>query len=329
MRIDNDNTDVVPIIDENDRTLVPIRFIAEAFGCEVKWDGEQRKVYIYNKKHPHDMFNALMKQLGNDSVFGEINKNYDPELCDYIEMTIGKTDYTAYAYEGKTASPHGDLADLYNAFQKTMDTAPVIVNDRTLVPLRAVSESILKNVYWNDGLVTVTDVEETITDADAAARLGEIKNAPVPRRIERVAINTTGERYYPEQLNIYGVTASDNDGNKEEGAVDLDIKTRWSALGKNTLTLDLGETPQTVAGVAIAMWKGAERIYPFSIEYSADGETWQTALDKTQNTGESEGFERYMFPEPVSARFIRYSGDGATDPNKNYCHISEIAVLGE
>ena len=26
---------------------------------------------------------------------------------------------------------------------------------------------------------------------------------------------------------------------------------------------------------------------------------------------------------------IRYSGDGATDPKKNYCHISEIAVLGK
>ena len=35
-----------------------------------------------------------------------------------------------------------------------------------------------------------------------------------------------------------------------------------------------------------------------------------------------------VFPETVKARYIRYSGDGATDPQKNYCHISEIAVLG-
>ena len=327
MRIDNDNTEVVPVIDENDRTLVPIRFIAEAFGCEVKWDGTQQKVSIYNKKHPHDMFNALMKQLGNDTKFGD-DPYYDPVLCDYIEMTIGQTDYTAYTYEGKTATPRGDMADVFNHFGKTMDTAPVIENERTLVPLRAVTESILKNVYWNDGLVTVSDVEEAFSDETAAARLDEIKNAPVPERIERVALNTTGEKYYKDQLDVYGVSASDNDGNKEEGAIDLDIKTRWSASGANTLTVDLGDDPKTVSGVAIAMWKGAEREYPFMIEYSEDGESWKTALEKTQNTGESEGFEKYMFPEPVTAKYIRYSGDGDTTPGKNYCHISEIAILG-
>ena len=103
--------------------------------------------------------------------------------------------------------------------------------------------------------------------------------------------------------------------------------TRWSAFGANTLTLDLGSV-QGVTGVAIAMWKGAERIYPFTIEYSTDGETWETALPKTQNSGTTEGMEEYMFGTPVYARYIRYSGDGATDPEKNYCHISEIAVLG-
>ena len=317
VRIDNDNTEVVPVIDENDRTLVPLRFIAEAFGCEVKWDGEQQKVYIYNKKHPHDMFNALMKDMGNDLTFGESFPYYDPNLCDYIVMTIGKTDYTAYAYEGQTADPHGKLADLFSTFGKTMDTAPVIENDRTLVPLRAVTESILKNVYWNDGLITVSDVEEAFSDKTAAARLAEIKNAPVPKKIERVAINGTGEKYYNNQLDVYGVSSSDNDGNKEDGAVDLDIKTRWSASGANTLTIDLGDTPVDVTGVAIAMWKGAERTYPFVIEYSADGQTWQTALPKTQNTGESEEFEKYMFPQPVTARYIRYSGDGDTVPGKN------------
>ena len=40
------------------------------------------------------------------------------------------------------------------------------------------------------------------------------------------------------------------------------------------------------------MWKGSERIYPFTIEYSVDGKTWETALPKTQNTGESSEFEK-------------------------------------
>ena len=37
--------DVAPVIID-DRTLVPARFIAEAFGCDVQWDGSDRTVYI-------------------------------------------------------------------------------------------------------------------------------------------------------------------------------------------------------------------------------------------------------------------------------------------
>ncbi len=276
IRIDNDSTDVVPVIDENERTLVPLRFIAEAFGAEVEWVADSREIKIN----------------GGD-----------------ITMKIGSVDYTV------------------SGGAKTMDTAPVIRDDRTLVPLRAITESLGKKVYWNNGLIVISDIDTAMTDDAASERKTSIANAPVPKKVEKVAINGVGEKYYPEQLDVYGVEASDNDGNVETGAVDLDITTRWSGYGPNTLTIDLG-SEQEVAGVAIAMWKGSERIYPFTIEYSTDGAVWKTALPKTQNTGESEEFEKYMFPETVKAQYIRYNGDGATDPTKNYCHISEIAVLG-
>ena len=235
---------------------------------------------------------------------------------DFITMKIGSSDYTVAA---------GGVSSAVE--KKTMDTAPVLMNDRTMVPLRAIAEALGKQVYYNDGLIVISDLHPTMTAENAQRRKAEIKNAPVPAKIEIVAINGTGEKYYDNQLDVFAVDASDNDGNIETGAVDLDIKTRWSAFGANTLTLDLGES-KDVSGVAIAMWKGHERIYPFSIEYSDDEITWKTALPKTQNSGETEEFEKYMFPETVKARYIRYSGDGATDPQKNYCHISEIAVLG-
>ncbi len=44
MRIDK-NSDATPLI-RDDRTLVPLRFIAEAFGAEVNWDGTKREVTI-------------------------------------------------------------------------------------------------------------------------------------------------------------------------------------------------------------------------------------------------------------------------------------------
>jgi hypothetical protein len=39
--------DVAPVI-MNGRTLVPVRFVSEAFGAEVVWDGENRIVSIYS-----------------------------------------------------------------------------------------------------------------------------------------------------------------------------------------------------------------------------------------------------------------------------------------
>lgn len=276
-RVDNDTTDVTPYLDENDRTLVPLRFISEAFGAEVEWDGDNQTILIS----------------------GDTD----------ISMKIGSTDYAI------------------NQTNYEMDTAPIIMNDRTMVPLRAIAEALGKQVFYNDGFIVISDIDPSMSEDNAQKRKSEIKSAPVPAKVEIVAINGVGDKYYDNQLDVYAVEASDNDGNVETGAVDLDMTTRWSAYGANTLTLDLG-SEQTVSGVAIAMWKGSERIYPFSIEYSVDGESWETALPKTQNTGESEEFEKYMFPEAVTARYIRYSGDGATDPTKNYCHISEIAVLG-
>lgn len=40
--------DVEPVI-VNDRTLVPARFVAEAFDCDVEWDGGSRTVDIYTE----------------------------------------------------------------------------------------------------------------------------------------------------------------------------------------------------------------------------------------------------------------------------------------
>ena len=47
----NDNEcvlDAVPVI-QNGRTLVPLRFISEAFGFDVGWDAESKKATVYYK----------------------------------------------------------------------------------------------------------------------------------------------------------------------------------------------------------------------------------------------------------------------------------------
>ena len=44
--IDPENHDVTPFINSNDRTLVPLRFVAESLGADVQWDDVRRQVTI-------------------------------------------------------------------------------------------------------------------------------------------------------------------------------------------------------------------------------------------------------------------------------------------
>ena len=46
MRIDPDNPEVKPYIDENDRTMVPVRFVAESLGADVDWNPQTRQITI-------------------------------------------------------------------------------------------------------------------------------------------------------------------------------------------------------------------------------------------------------------------------------------------
>ncbi len=42
-----------------DRTMVPIRFVAEALGCKVEWDEAQRRVFVYSENDHQKGFEAL------------------------------------------------------------------------------------------------------------------------------------------------------------------------------------------------------------------------------------------------------------------------------
>lgn len=91
-------TNAAPIIIHG-RTMVPIRYISEAFGAKVMWNDKLKKLTI----------------------------SLDDKTLD---MTIGAT-------------------------LPGMDTAPEIINHRTFVPLRYISEQFNANVIWNGQTQTI------------------------------------------------------------------------------------------------------------------------------------------------------------------------------
>lgn len=115
IRIDPDNSAVRPYIDDNDRTMMPVRFVAERLGAVVEWNGQTSQVTIRSADRT-------------------------------IVMTIGTKTYTI------------------NGVAYTMDTEPIIVQgwDRTVVPIRFVSEALGRAVEWDaaNQLVLITDSAE-------------------------------------------------------------------------------------------------------------------------------------------------------------------------
>lgn len=102
-----------PILDTSvDRVMVPLRGVMEAMGAEVIWQEETRSVIINSK----DNITRLVLEIGN------------PEMKIYTAVSLMKYDESTY----------------------TLDAAPVIMNNRTLFPLRAISENMAADVQWNN-----------------------------------------------------------------------------------------------------------------------------------------------------------------------------------
>ena len=101
-------TDVEPFIDANDRTMVPLRAVADAMGLEVSWDGDAR-VAGFSK--------------GDKAIYFPIDSS------------------TAQTSAGGSVK---------------MDTAAVIVNDRTYAPIRYLAEYFGYEVGWDGATKTVS-----------------------------------------------------------------------------------------------------------------------------------------------------------------------------
>jgi N-acetylmuramoyl-L-alanine amidase len=105
------NGDVPPII-INGRTMVPVRFIAEKLGFAVGWDETTRTVML--GKNENDL------KIDEDS--GEISDKFE-------EFPTAKLSFKGKAIIG--------------------DTPAIILNGRTLIPVRFITEALGYEVTWD------------------------------------------------------------------------------------------------------------------------------------------------------------------------------------
>ena len=115
------NSDVPPFI-ENDRTMVPVRFISEAFGAEVYWDEDARLVTIAK-----DFGELIQLEIGSNVMRSVYTQRHE-----YVSW---------YDVMNENPARFGWFPPL--------DVAAVIRDDRTFVPVRSIAEALGILTSWD------------------------------------------------------------------------------------------------------------------------------------------------------------------------------------
>ena len=148
----------VPVILEA-RTLLPIRVMIESLGGVVGWVDEDKLVTI-------DMD-------GNSIKLSMANPQYKEAL---VFMGVGKPYETIGFHEGsKSMTVNGEMIK--------NDVPAIIINERTFMPLRFISENVGCEVLWEDATKTVTVLYEGSTEPTTIPQPTTISPSIAPTEI--------------------------------------------------------------------------------------------------------------------------------------------------
>jgi len=125
--------DTPPLIIGN-RTMVPMRVIFEAFGFEVEWFEESQDIQ------------ATMRSDANDLGFG---------WGTLVELRIDNTEMRVSGGPVTVDDRPPPLIPWSTHMIITLDVPPMIVDNHTLVPLRAIMIGLNSGVEWDDDTRTI------------------------------------------------------------------------------------------------------------------------------------------------------------------------------
>lgn len=140
--------DAQPYIDENNRTMIPVRFVTETMGADVSWDDNNKTAIIVK-----------------DGI--------------EVRLTNGNADMTVIE-NGETRIV-------------TMDTASVIKNSRTYVPIRYVAEALGAYVDYSN----LYNVVEIVTSDELTAE--DIERLRSYDLIQWYHTNNVGDEWFTEK----------------------------------------------------------------------------------------------------------------------------------
>lgn len=145
--------DRTPVI-KNDRVFVPMRTLLEALGTRVAWLGGEGLIVASRGD------NLVIMKLGKDS------------FC-----VINSSEYDTFSDLYQAVSS-GDAEKSSTVKRFPFDSMPQILFDRTLIPVRAVSEALGFTVGWEDKsqIVTLSCEESVLSQENMAFNLNEMSS---------------------------------------------------------------------------------------------------------------------------------------------------------
>jgi len=130
----------------NGRAFVPVRFIAEALYADVEWNPDDEVVLITRGD------TRIYMQIGNVRLVISLGDN------DLTTYGSANGEYTDVIY-GEPGNGYG-----YDAVFMDMDVEPFLMNDRSLCPVRYITEALGGTVDWDDATGTVIIEDEFAKD---------------------------------------------------------------------------------------------------------------------------------------------------------------------
>ena len=141
-------TDAKPFVDENGRTMVPLRPIANAMGLEVAWDATTQTA-AFTTGLPDEWIETTEDIY---EAFGVSEDEKFEQLRATLYFTMGKAECSG---EFIALMENGEQRSV-DAGEYPMDTVPVVKDGRTYAPVRYLAENFNYEVGWNGATSTVT-----------------------------------------------------------------------------------------------------------------------------------------------------------------------------
>lgn len=253
--------------------------------------------YIYSDVNPvivNDRtllpMRALFENIGAEvSYDGETNSATATSGLTTVTVTEGSD--TAYV----------------NGEPVTLDVGAMMINDRFMVPVRFISESMGLQVNWSERgqVVTISGVSDTAL----------LESYGMPKKTAKVeSVTCLGF--------IDGSTL--NEPLLAKNAVDLNPATLWAEEGDGRYLLVTLSKEYTINAMAAMFNNASTRTESFSLAVSSDNENWTTVIDHATTDGKTEDFQTFTF-NPVKAKYVKYIGH--TNSKNGWNALKEIAFI--